>query len=166
MRGKSFVRMKAPGMHSSGPRPKLQSGSPVMMSSPTFAGDAQFRCAVPAEELPAGLQCTLSCCPFGFPAGVFPLLKITSRSPFGSATEYEPWSKLHLCGLKLGLKKLPKKQRASAVPLISSGVDQVTAWSVDIEPKIGDSQWSFGVGHPNLKTVYVRYTLSCFVLDA
>src|ERR671935_1554850 len=102
--------MNGPGTHSSGPRPKLQSGSPLMMSSPTFTGGAQFRCAVPLVELPDGEQCTPSCCAFGFPAGVLPLLKITSRSPFGSVTEYDPWSKLHLFGFSAGLKRFPKKQ--------------------------------------------------------
>src|SRR5437899_2878738 len=126
--------MNAPGTHSSGPRPKLHSGSPAITSSPTLAGATHFRCAVPADELPLGLQCTPSCCAFGFPAAVFPLLKITSRSPFGSATEYEPWSKSQACGSLDGSKKLPKKQRVSLAPLISSGVDQVRPWSVDIEP--------------------------------
>src|SRR5438067_1111773 len=44
--------MYAPGMHSSGPRPKSHCGSPAMMSSPTFAGAAQCRCADPSTELP------------------------------------------------------------------------------------------------------------------
>jgi hypothetical protein len=51
---------------------------------------------------------------------------MTSRLPFGNATEYEPWSKLHLCGLRLGVKKLPKKQSVSLEPLISSGVENVS----------------------------------------
>src|SRR5919197_1504286 len=143
--------MNAPGMHSSGPRPKLHSGSPTITSLPTFAGAAQLRCAVPFAELPLGWQWTPSCCAFGFPAAVFPLLKITSRSPFGSGIESEPWSKLHAFGFVPGWKKLPKKQSELLTPLISSGVDQWTPPSVDMEPKIGDwqyrSSWSgFGCG--------------------
>jgi hypothetical protein len=100
------------------------------------------------------MQCTASCCPFGFPAGVLPLLKATSRAPFGSATEYEPWSKLHLCGSSPGVKALPKKQSVGLEPLISSGVDHVSPWSVDIEPKIGDSE-KVPLGWLNLNTVQV-----------
>src|SRR5436309_1317415 len=132
--------MKAPGMHSSGPRPKSHCGSPTTTSSPTFAGVTQFRCAVPAEESPLGWQWTPSCCAFGFPPAVLPLLKMTSRSPFGSATEYDPWSKSQSLGFRPGSKKSPKKQSPGALPLISSGVDQVRAPSVDIEPKIGEAQ--------------------------
>src|SRR4051794_16430492 len=132
--------MYGPGMHSSGPRPKSHCGSPVTTSSPTFAGEARFRCAVPAGELPVGWQCTPSCWAFGFVAAVLPLLKMTSRSPFGSTFGSEPWSKLHACGLCVGSKKLPKKQRVSEVPLISSGVEKCCPLSVDIEPKIGDEQ--------------------------
>src|SRR5215475_10123855 len=152
--------MKAPGMHSSGPRPKLHCGSPTTTSSPTLAGVSQLKCAVPAEDEPVGWQCTPRICPFGLPAGVLPLLKTTCRSPFGNATEYEPWSKLQSFGAP-PLKKSPKKQRLGLLPLISSGVDQVRPPSVDIEPKIGDAQkfsspfggWpQFGL---NLKTVQV-----------
>ena len=71
---------------------------------------------------------------------MLPLLKMTSRSPFGSTVGSEPWSKLHACGFCVGSNKFPKKQSASDVPLISSGVDQCRAPSVDIEPKIGDRQ--------------------------
>jgi hypothetical protein len=39
----------------------------------------------------------------------------------------------------VGSNALPKKH-SGETPLISSGVDHVSAWSVDIEPKIGDSQ--------------------------
>src|ERR687885_1317231 len=53
MRGNGFVRMNAPGMHS---RPKLQTGAPVSSTFPTKVGPAQLRLAVPAGELPAGLQ--------------------------------------------------------------------------------------------------------------
>src|SRR5437762_3457011 len=116
--------MNAPGMHSSGPRPKLHCGSFWITSSPTFAGDTQLKCAVPFVELPLGLQWTPSCCPFGLPAGVLPLLKMTSTSPFGSTTGSEPWSKLHRCAsVGLLVKKLPKKHNVSDEPLISSGVD-------------------------------------------
>jgi hypothetical protein len=124
IRGKSFVRMYAPGMHSSGPRPKSHCGSPTMMSLPTFAGSAQFRCAVPVAELPVGWQWTPSCWPFGFPAGVLPLLKMTSRSPFGRTTGSEPWLKSHLCGDNVGSKKFPKKQSVSELALMSSGVEK------------------------------------------
>src|ERR1700682_314154 len=121
-------------MHSSGPRPKSHCGSPRVTSSPTFAGAAQFRCAVPAGELPDGLQCTPSCWLFGLFAAVLPLLKITSTSPFGSTLGSEPWSKLHACtSAGRCVKKLPKEQSASEVPLISSGVDHVRPWFVDIE---------------------------------
>src|SRR5436190_15816362 len=152
-------------MHSSGPRPKSHCGSPTMMSSPTLAGSTQLRCAVPAAEFPVGWQWTPSCCPFGFPAGVFPLLKMTSRSPFGSATEYEPWSKSHLCGDSDGSKKFPKKHSVSDVPLMSSGVDQCRPPSVDIEPKIGDC-WYWPVVSLKRNTVHVTYTLPLFGLDA
>ena len=52
------------------------------------------------------------------------------------------------------------------LPLISSGADQVCPWSVDIEPKIGDSQNAGAEALPprqfglNLNTVQVTYTLS------
>src|SRR6266498_665785 len=121
-------------MHSSGPRPKLQSGSPTMKSSPTLDGAAQLRFPVPALELPVGWQTTASCCPFGLLAAVLPLLKVTTRLPSGITTGSEPWLKSHACGFCAGSNKLPKKQSVSEMPLISCGVDQVTAWSVDIEP--------------------------------
>src|SRR5437763_16749895 len=147
-------------MHSSGPRPKLHSGSPTSTSSPTFVGVRQLKCPVPADDDPVGWQWTPSCCAFGFPAAVLPLLKITCRSPFGNATEYEPWSKLQSFGAP-PWKKSPKKQSPGAFPLIFSGVDQVRPPSVDIEPKIGDSQkFSSPVGGApqvglNLNTVHV-----------
>src|ERR1700730_1254783 len=140
MRGKSFVRTNDPGMHSSGPRPKLQVGSPTVMSSPTLVGLLQPRCAVPAGELPVGRQCTASCCELGSPAGVLPLLKMTARSPLGSVIGSEPWSKTQSCWLRVLSTALPRKQSDVDLPLISSGVDQVLAWSVDMEPKIGDPQ--------------------------
>src|SRR3954452_14966865 len=127
-------------MHSSGPRPKSHCGSPVMMSSPTLLGAAQFRFAVPVTQLPVGLQCPAGCWPFGLPADVLPLLKMTSRSPFGSTFGSDPWSKLHACGDSVGSKKLPKEHSASDVPLISSGVEKCCPLSVDMEPKIGDEQ--------------------------
>src|SRR3954447_3201887 len=132
--------MNGPGMHSSGPRPKSHCGSPAEASSPTFAGAAQFRCAVPAGGLPVGRQWTPSCWAFGFVAEVLPLLKMTSRSPFGSTFGSEPWSKLHECTPCVGSKKLPKKQSVSELPLISSGVEKCCPLSVDIDPKIGDEQ--------------------------
>ena len=147
-------------MHSSGPRPKLHCGSPISTSAPTRVGVMQLKCAVPAGDDPLGWQWTPSCWAFGFPAAVLPLLKITSTSPFGSATGDEPWSKLQSFGAP-PLKKSPKKQRPGALPLISSGVDQVWPPSVDIDPKIGDEQncslpsggWpQFGL---NLNTVHV-----------
>src|SRR3954452_22159174 len=141
-------------MHSSGPRPKSHCGSPAMMSSPTLLGAAQFRCAVPVTELPVGLQCTASCWPFGLPAGVLPLLKMTSRSPFGSTTGSDPWSKSHLCSDSVGSSAFPKKQSASDEPLMSSGVDQWMPWSVDIEPKIGDC-WYWPLTSSNRNTVQV-----------
>src|SRR5438034_6097384 len=134
MVGKSFVRTNEPGMHSSGPRPKSQTGSPTVTSLPTLAGAPQCRWAVPAGELPVGWQCTPSCCELGLLAAVFPLLKMTSRSPLARVTGSEPWSKLQELGSRDGLKALPKEQRLFEMPLISSGVDQVLAWSVDIEP--------------------------------
>src|SRR5438445_67321 len=124
--------MNAPGMHSSGPRPKLHSGSPRISSLPTIAGFAQLRCAVPAGELPAGWQSTPS---WWFVVdGVFPLLKTTNRSPLGSTAGSEPWSKLHALGDAFAPKNCANWQNASDWPLISSGVDHVRAWSVDIEP--------------------------------
>src|SRR5690242_2657906 len=126
--------MNGPGMHSSGPRPKSHVGSPTTTSSPTFDGAAQLKCAVPAVELPLGEQCTPSCCALGLPAAVLPLLKITCTSPFGITTGSEPWSRSQAFGLSEGSKKLPNEQSVALVPLIASGVDQVTPWSVDIEP--------------------------------
>ena len=73
----------------------MHAGSPWMTSSPTFTGLLQLRLAVPFLELPVGEQCTPSCCPFGLDAAVLPLLKMTSRSPFGGTMGSEPWSKLH-----------------------------------------------------------------------
>src|SRR5919108_445807 len=130
--------MNAPGMHSSGPRPKSQRGSFAMMSSPTFDGDPQFRLAaaaaasVPVE--PLGLHTTASCCAFGFPAGVLPLLNGTTSLPFGRTTGSEPWLKLQSCSPSRGSKKLPKKQRVGELPLISSGRDHLRPPFVDIEP--------------------------------
>src|SRR5215471_3961571 len=121
-------------MHSSGPRPKLHSGSPTSMSSPTLLGAPQFRCAVAFVELPDGWHTTASCWPFGFPAGVLPLLYVTTRSPFGMTTGSEPWSRLQACGSSDGSNTLPKKHSELELPLICSGVDQVRAPSVDIEP--------------------------------
>src|SRR5207249_2725050 len=102
--------------------------------------------------------------PFGLPAGVLPLLKITSRSPFGRTTGSEPWSKSHLCSLSVASKKLPKKQSVSDAALMSSGVDQCRPASVDIEPKIGDC-WYDPVAS-NLNTVHVTYALPLLGLDA
>src|SRR5262249_13070725 len=118
---------------------KLHCGSPTTTSSPTLAGGSQLKWAVPAEDEPVGGQWTPRICAFGLPAAVFPLLKTTCRSPFGSATEYEPWSKVQAFGAP-PLQKSPKKQRLGLLPLIFSGVDHVRPPSVDIEPKIGDSQ--------------------------
>jgi len=52
------------------------------------------------------------------------------------------------------VKKLPKKQSVGLEPLISSGVEKVSPWSVDIEPKIGDSE-KLPLGWLNLNTVHV-----------
>src|SRR3954451_19570641 len=162
--------MNGPGMHSSGPRPKSHAGSLVTMSSPTLTGEAQLKCAVPAVELPDGRQCTPSCWAFGFPSGVLPLLNTTSRSPLGSTTGSEPWSRLQSCSPSVGSKRLPKKQRFGFAPLISSGVDHVMPWSVDIDPKIELSHCVGTSGVPpahfgsNRKTVQVTYTLSRFGL--
>src|SRR5712664_27183 len=106
MRGKSLVRIHGPGMHSSGPRPKSHCGSPTAMSLPTLIGDPQFNFAVPAGELPVGWHTRPSCCPFKVLA-TLPLLKITTRSPFGMGMGSEPWSLLHLFGASVGSKSLP-----------------------------------------------------------
>ncbi len=46
---------------------------------------------------------------------------------------------------------------ARFMPLIFSGVDQVKPWSVDIEPQIGDSQYSsWFLPQLKLKTVQVK----------
>jgi len=74
----------------------------------------------------------------GLLAAVLPLLKTTTRLPSGRTMGSDPWSKSHACGSRVGSKKLPKKHRVAELPLISSGFDQVTAWSVDIDPKMGD----------------------------
>jgi hypothetical protein len=110
------------------------------MSSPTLVGVPQFMRALPAGELPEGRQCTASCCALGLVAGVLPLLKTTASSPFGRVIGSEPWSKTQSCSLRVLSSWFPKKQSDADLPLISSGVDQVLAWSVDMEPKIGDPQ--------------------------
>ena len=114
------------------------------MSSPTFTGEPQCSPAAAAAAgvavEPLGLHATASCCPFGFPAGVLPLLKGTTSFPFGKTTGSEPWLKLQACGLSRGSKKSPKKQRVGELPLISSGGDHLRPPFVDIEPKIGDWQ--------------------------
>jgi hypothetical protein len=71
---------------------------------------------------------------------VLALLNGTTRSPLGSTVGSEPWSLLHSAAGRDGSKKLPVKQSAGLAPLISSGVDQVKPWSVDIEPKMGERQ--------------------------
>src|SRR5713101_7102026 len=127
-RGKSLVRMKAPGMHSSGPRPKLQSGSPTMTSSAALTGVDQVA--------PPSLETTASCWLLGLVGAVLPLVKTTTMSPFGRTTGSEPWSKSHALADCVLSKKLPKKQSPGATPLISRGLDHVTAWSVEREKKI------------------------------
>src|ERR1700730_4084002 len=134
MRGKSSVRTNEPGTHSSGPRPKSHSGPPLVTSLPTLTGAPQFRCAVPAGELPVGWQWTASCCEFTVETGVLALLKTTDRSPFGSVIGSEPWSLLQAWGSCVGSNWLPRTHSVGEMPLISSGVDQVLAWSVDMEP--------------------------------
>src|SRR5437867_8485020 len=130
--------MNAPGMHSSGPRPKLHCGSLTTMSSPTFTGAPQFsraaRAFVSLLVEPLGLQTTASCCPFGFPAAVLPLLNGTTSRPSRSTTGSEPWSKLHLCSSSRESKRLPKEQSDDELPLISSGGDQILPPLVDIAP--------------------------------
>src|SRR3954453_9617290 len=122
-------------MHSSGPRPKSHCGSPTITSAPTKLGLPQFSCAVPAVELPVGEQCTASCWPLGFPAGVLPLLNTTTSEPSGRTTGSDPWLKSHWCSLCVGSNTFPKKHSVGETPLISSGVENVWAPSVDIEPK-------------------------------
>src|SRR5262249_12679094 len=134
MRGKSLVRMKAPGMHASGPRPKSHLGLPTITSSPTLAGLAQLRWP------PPGWQVTASCWSFGLVGAVLLLWNTTSRLPSGRTIGSEPWSKSQSLTFRVLSKKLPAKQRADDRPLISSGLDQVTAWSVDMEPKMADEQ--------------------------
>src|SRR5258708_5454282 len=159
MRGKSFVRMNEPGMHSSGPRPKSQSGMPVVMSSPTLAGLAQLRWAVPISEFPLGLQVTESC--WLSAVVVLPLLKTATSFPLGRTVGSEPWSRSHVLKVREGSKKLPNEHRGDD-PLISSGLDHVTAWSVDMVPQMAFEQnWSVPLGGapqfvPNLNTVQVR----------
>src|SRR5712691_6324768 len=109
-------------------RPKLQVGAPTSTSGLMRVGGEQFRCAVPVAEFPAGLQWTASC--WLSTSGVLPLLKTTSRSPFGRTIGSEPWSKLHAVASAAGLKKLPNWQICAFAPLISSGFDQVRAWLV------------------------------------
>src|SRR3954453_14075411 len=132
--------MKAPGMHCSGPRPKSHPGAFVSTSSETFCGCPQVRCAEPSGELPAGWQ--LRARISAFRPGVFWLMKLTARSPLGCTTRSECPSRLHDPGSRSGLNALPSPQTDPLMPLICSGVDQVNPWSVDIEPQIGDSQYS------------------------
>src|SRR5262245_37374953 len=156
-------------MHSSGPRPKSHCGSPAKTSAPTRLGAPQLKRAVPAEELPDGRQVTLSCWKFGSVGPVFWLKNATANRPSGSTTGSEPWSRLHALAGCDGSKKSPKKQRG-LFPLISSGVDHVKPWSVDIEPKIADEQNAGFLGSPprqvflKSNTVHVTYTLSLFGL--
>src|SRR3954454_13837440 len=129
--------MNGPGMHSSGPRPKSHAGSPATMSSPTLTAGRDLTCELASVDSPVGEQRTARCWALGLPAGVLPLLKTTDRSPLGSTTGSDPWSKLQSCSSAGSpLKKLPKKHSVGELPLISSGVDHVTPWSVDIDPKI------------------------------
>src|SRR5437016_4589873 len=110
--------MYGPGTHSSGPRPKLHSGSCAMISSPTFVGVPQFRCADPSGELPLGWQWTASCWKSGLVSAVLVLLKTTTRSPFGSTFGSDPWSKSQAPAWGEG-------QSSGLLPLIAAGVDQV-----------------------------------------
>src|SRR4029450_4088665 len=139
-RRKSLVRIHRPGMPSSGPRPKSHTGSLTITSSPTLVGAAQLRWAVPAAESPVGEQVTASCWRLGLSRAVLALLNGTTRSPLGSTVGSEPWLLLHSAAGRDGSKKLPVKHSRGLAPLISSGVDQVNPWSVDIEPKMGDRQ--------------------------
>src|SRR2546430_6936668 len=107
-------------------RPKLQVGAPASTSSPRNVGGLQFRWAVPATELPVGWQRTDSC--WLSIVGVLPLLKATTRSPFGSAMGSEPWSKLHaVASAGLWVKKSPNWHSCAFAPLICSGADHVRA---------------------------------------
>src|SRR2546429_6785096 len=135
MRGKSLVRMNAPGTQASGPRPKLQRGWPTITSSPTLTGLAQFRCAVPASDFPLGWHVTANCWALGLVGAVLPLWKATVRLPSPWTIGSDPWSKSHALAGLVGSKKSPRKQNGAA-PLISSGCDQVTAWSVDTDAKM------------------------------
>src|SRR6266540_7298151 len=123
--------MNAPGMHCSGPRPKLHRGDPSFTSSAIFWGVPQERCAVPAGELPLGAQCTARY--WLFTVGVFPFWKLTTTSPVGRTATSECPLKLQLLGSNVLLKKSPNWQICELIPLISSGVDQVNPWSVDID---------------------------------
>src|SRR5256885_8146929 len=107
-------------------------GSPTSMSSPTWVGVPQFRCAVPSGELPLGWQWTASCWALGLVKAVLPLLKTTTRSPFGSTFGSDPWSKSQAPAWGMG-------QSVKLLPLIAAGVDQVRPWSVDMEPYIGEA---------------------------
>src|ERR1051326_21884 len=89
----------------------------------------------------------------------------TSKCPLGVTCVSEPPSRSHALASRDGSKRLPKEHNGDD-PLISSGVDQVTAWSVDIDPKIAFEQ-NCSVpsgGAPqdglNLNTDQVTYTLS------
>src|SRR5215218_6186226 len=107
-------------MHSSGPRPKSHTGSSTITSSPTLVGAAQLRWAVPAAESPVGEQRTASCWRLGLSRAVLALLNLAADRGVS--------------------KKFPVKHSSGLAPLISSGVDQVKPWSVDIEPKMGARQ--------------------------
>src|SRR6185437_13322039 len=123
----------------------------------------QFRCAVPAGELPPGWQFRLRIC--GSCVGVFWLMNVTASSPLGRTVRSECPSRLQAAGFRSGLKKLPMVHTPALAPLIISGVDQVNPWSVDIEPQIGDSQnWSCVAPQEKSNTVHVKYTLSRFGL--
>ena len=89
---------------------------------------------MPFCDFPLGLQRTASCWAFGSSVAVLPLLNVTRRSPLGSTIGADPWSKSQSFGLRVRSNALPKLQYCDDRPLISSGVDHVSPWLVDIEP--------------------------------
>src|SRR5919109_4202371 len=119
MRGKAFVRMNAPGMQISGPRPSSHSGAPVVSAWPTNVGlSLQVNFAVPNSDMPSGAHRTARICSGNW--GELLFLKTTTRSPLGSTIGSEPWLSSHL-----GVVGIAAEHSVVLNPLISSGVDHV-----------------------------------------
>src|SRR6266542_867945 len=126
--------MNAPGMHCSGPRPKLHRGDPSLTSSAIFWGVPQERCAVPAGELPLGAQCTARY--WLFTVGVFPFWKLTTTSPVGRTATSECPLKLQLLGCRPGDPVVGGHRRIDGGLAVSE--QRGRAGEVEVRPRLVD----------------------------